>query len=65
MRVLDDVIDHGITADELDRAKTRLIADAVYAQDNQVDLGALVRRGAGDRRRPSTWSAPGPTASAP
>ncbi len=39
--VLDDVIDHGISADELDRAKTRLIADAVYAQDNQVTLARL------------------------
>jgi zinc protease len=36
--VLADVVDHGVTADELDRAKTRLIADAVYAQDNQVTL---------------------------
>jgi zinc protease len=36
--VLDDVIQHGITADELDRAKTSLIADAVYAQDNQATL---------------------------
>jgi zinc protease len=36
--VLNDVIDHGLTADELDRAKTRLIADAVYAQDNQATL---------------------------
>jgi zinc protease len=36
--VLADVIDHGITADELDRAKTRLIADAVYAQDNQSTM---------------------------
>ena len=36
--VLADVIAHGITADELDRAKTRLIADAVYAQDNQATL---------------------------
>ena len=36
--VLDDVIQHGITADELDRAKTGLIADAVYAQDNQATL---------------------------
>jgi zinc protease len=36
--VLADVSDHGITADELDRAKTRLIADAVYAQDNQATL---------------------------
>jgi zinc protease len=36
--VLADVIDHGVTADELDRAKTRLIADAVYAEDNQATL---------------------------
>ena len=36
--VLADVTDHGITADELDRAKTRLIADAVYAEDNQATL---------------------------
>ena len=36
--VLNGMIEHGITADELDRAKTRLIADAVYAQDNQVTL---------------------------
>jgi zinc protease len=36
--VLDEVIDRGISAEELDRAKTRLIADAVYAQDNQATL---------------------------
>jgi zinc protease len=36
--VLADVIQHGVTADELDRAKTGLIADAVYAQDNQSTL---------------------------
>jgi zinc protease len=36
--ILADVVTHGITADELDRAKTRLIADAVYAQDNQATL---------------------------
>jgi len=36
--VLTDVIDHGISADELDRAKNRLIASAVYAQDNQATL---------------------------
>ncbi len=36
--VLDDVIQHGITADELDRAKTGLIADSVYARDNQATL---------------------------
>jgi zinc protease len=36
--VLTDVREHGITADELDLAKNRLIADAVYAQDNQATL---------------------------
>ena len=36
--VLADVAAHGVTADELDRAKTGLIADAVYAQDNQATL---------------------------
>ena len=36
--VLADVIERGITADELDRAENRLIADAVYAQDNQATL---------------------------
>ena len=36
--VLADVIAHGITADELERAKNRMIADAVYAQDNQATL---------------------------
>jgi zinc protease len=36
--ILGDVIAHGITDEELDRAKTRLIADAVYAQDNQATL---------------------------
>ncbi|MGB7077891.1 MAG: pitrilysin family protein [Xanthobacteraceae bacterium] len=36
--VINGVIDQGITADELDRAKTRLIADAVYAEDNQATL---------------------------
>ncbi len=36
--VLADVMAHGITADELERAKTDLVADAVYAQDNQATL---------------------------
>jgi zinc protease len=36
--ILADVIAHGITDEELDRAKTKLIADAVYAQDNQATL---------------------------
>ena len=36
--VIAEVIDKGIGADELARAKTRLIADAIYAQDNQMTL---------------------------
>ena len=36
--VLNDVIKNGVTADELERAKNRLIADAVYAQDSQATL---------------------------
>jgi zinc protease len=36
--VIADVVDKGITDDELDRAKNRLIADSVYAQDNQATL---------------------------
>lgn len=36
--VIADVIKNGITVEELDRAKTRLIADAVYAHDNQATM---------------------------
>jgi zinc protease len=36
--VLADVSERGITVDELDLAQNRLIADAVYAQDNQATL---------------------------
>jgi zinc protease len=36
--VIADLLNSGVTADELDRAKSRLIADAVYAQDNQATL---------------------------
>jgi zinc protease len=36
--VIAEVIASGVTAAELDRAKTRMIADAVYAQDNQSSL---------------------------
>jgi zinc protease len=36
--VLSDVSEHGVTAEELDLAKNRMIADAVYAQDNQATL---------------------------
>ena len=36
--VLSDVVEHGVTAEELDLAQNRMIADAVYAQDNQATL---------------------------
>ncbi len=37
-KIIADVSEHGVTADELALAKNRLIADAVYAQDNQATL---------------------------
>ena len=36
--VIAELVEHGVTADELVRAQTRLIADFVYAQDNQMAL---------------------------
>jgi len=44
------IIDRGVTPEELERTKTRLIADAVYAQDNQATMarwyGAALTTGA-------------------
>ena len=36
--VIAELVQNGVTAEELARAKTRLIADAVYANDSQVTL---------------------------
>jgi zinc protease len=36
--VIADLIKNGVGAEELERTKTRMIADAVYAQDNQAAL---------------------------
>ena len=36
--VIADLIAKGVTAEELERAKTRLIADAIYAQDNSASM---------------------------
>jgi zinc protease len=33
--VLAEIIQHGVSADELERSKSRMIADVVYANDNQ------------------------------
>jgi zinc protease len=36
--VIDEVVAKGVTAEELDRAKSRLIADAIYAHDSQATM---------------------------
>jgi zinc protease len=36
--VIADLVKNGVANEDLDRAKTRMIADAVYAQDNQAAL---------------------------
>jgi zinc protease len=36
--VIAELIEKGVPADELDRSKNRLIADAIYAQDSQATL---------------------------
>lgn len=49
--VIAELILKGVTAGELERTKTRLIADATYAQDNQATMarwyGAALMTGAG------------------
>jgi zinc protease len=56
--VLADVMDKGVTAEELDRSKNRLIADAIYAQDNQNTMarwyGAALTSG-GSVEQVQTW----------
>ena len=48
--VLSEVIEKGITDEELERSKTKLIADAVYTQDSQTNMarwyGAALTTGA-------------------
>jgi zinc protease len=36
--VIAEVVEKGVSADELERSKSRMIADAIYAQDNQSTL---------------------------
>jgi zinc protease len=56
--VIADVVENGVTADELERAKNRMIADAVYANDNQRMLaqwyGATLATG-GTVEQVRTW----------
>ena len=48
--VIAQVIEQGVTPEELERSKARLIADAIYAQDNQASMarwyGAALMTGA-------------------
>ena len=48
--VLTEIIDKGVTGEELDRSKSRMIADAIYANDNQRTMaqwyGAALATGA-------------------
>ncbi|MEP7030098.1 MAG: pitrilysin family protein [Pseudolabrys sp.] len=48
--VIAELIAKGVSAEELERAKSRLIADAIYAQDNQASMarwyGAALMSGA-------------------
>jgi zinc protease len=57
--VIAEISDKGVTADELDRSKNRLIADAVYAQDSQSTLarwyGAALTTG-GTVEQVQSWS---------
>ncbi len=57
--VLASLVEKDVTPEELDRAKTKLIADAVYAQDNQGTLarwyGASLTTG-GSVEQIQTWS---------
>jgi zinc protease len=56
--VIADIAEHGVAAEELERAKTRLIADAVYAQDNQATMarwyGAALTTG-GTAEKVASW----------
>jgi zinc protease len=36
--VIDDILANGVTAEEVERAKNRLVADAIYAQDSQATM---------------------------
>src|SRR5690242_11734602 len=36
--VIDNLLAHGVTAEEVERASSRLVAEAIYAQDNQSTM---------------------------
>lgn len=56
--VIDDLVANGVTADEVERATSRLIAESVYAKDNQATMarwyGAALTSG-GTVERVQSW----------
>ena len=62
--VIDDLLANGVTAEEVERATSRLIADVRLRPGQSGDHGALVRRGAHHRAAASSGCRAGPTASA-
>jgi zinc protease len=56
--VIDNLIANGVTADEVERATSRLIAESIYAQDNQATMarwyGAALTSG-GSVERVQNW----------
>jgi zinc protease len=52
--VIDNVVANGVTAEEVERATNRLIAESVYAQDNQATMarwyGAALTQGSSVER---------------
>jgi zinc protease len=58
--VIAEIAENGVTAAEFDRAKTRLIADTVYAEDNQATMarwyGAALTSG-GTVEQIASWPA--------
>jgi len=56
--VLAEILQKGVTAEELERAKSRLIAEAVYAQDSQATMARWYGAGLATNatvERISTW----------
>ena len=56
--VIDNLLANGVTADEVERASSRLVAEAIYAQDNQATMarwyGAALTSG-GSVERVQSW----------
>jgi zinc protease len=57
--VIDNLLAKGVTADEVERATSRLVAEAIYAQDNQATMarwyGAALTSG-GSVERVQSWA---------